>query len=437
MRSTSDPLGRNRPVSGPPGRTSRHRWAWPVAVAALAAACASPVSPAATQAPSSLAAAGSVGPSGPAAGASSGPSPAAAEFGLGRFPDAPTAPLPAATQAALQRVLDETLDRLPGVAATVLVAGEGTWSGAAGSADGTNALDTGAQFGIASVTKTFVAAEIMRLADEAKLQLDEPVKRYLPETLGLDTRDATIRDLLAMESGIPDPRLVEDPSVEADPDRAWTIDAIVDSIPDARERPGGEFAYSNTSYILLGQVIESVTGTSLTSALRDGVLADPRFERIIYQPDEHPSEPLALPFLGGTVRPDILDEGGGLLPSRAAVTSIASAGAMASDAPSLALWAYETFGGRLLSGGALEAMTDFGTGADADGYGLGVFDMAGVTGAGPDAVGNGGWEAGGYAANLTVLPSRGIVIAVLTNTSIDPVANIAPIAGRLVEALDQ
>ena len=54
---------------------------------------------------------------------------------------------------------------------------------------------------------------------------------------------------------------------------------------------------------------------SVSAALRSHILADPRLSSLVYQPEEKPAGPLALPFLGGQVRPNIIEVGGGYLPS--------------------------------------------------------------------------------------------------------------------------
>ena len=105
----------------------------------------------------------------------------------------------------LAGVLDAAVERgLPGVAATVLAPGVGTWSGAAGTADGVHPLEPSSQFAIASITKTVVAAQVMRLAEEGRLALGDPVAGpTCPSGFRFDTNGATVANLLAMESGIP------------------------------------------------------------------------------------------------------------------------------------------------------------------------------------------------------------------------------------------
>jgi len=102
---------------------------------------------------------------------------------------------------------------------------------------------------------------------------------------------------------------------------------------------------------------------------------------------------------------------------------------MASDSPALALWGYLLFGGKLVSQQSLLAMTDFGNGV----YGLGVFNQTknnAWRGAG-QAIGNGGWDDGGYASALVVVPNRGLVISVMTNIAGDPVQLVFPVAEAL------
>ena len=132
-------------------------------------------------------------------------------YSLGHFPDAPTGPFSDSTEDALQAVLDAAVgveQGRPGISATVMSAGGGVWTGAAGTADGEHPVEAGSQFNIASITKAFIAAEVMRLSEEGMVRLTDPVTEHLPASLDFDTNGATIKNLLAMESGIPDPALL-------------------------------------------------------------------------------------------------------------------------------------------------------------------------------------------------------------------------------------
>ena len=90
-----------------------------------------------------------------------------------------------------------------GMSATVMTA-NGTWSGATGSADGVRDVRVDSQFGIASITKSVIAAQVMQMVEAGELSLDTPASDYLPANFDFDTNGATIRQLLEMRAGIPD-----------------------------------------------------------------------------------------------------------------------------------------------------------------------------------------------------------------------------------------
>jgi CubicO group peptidase (beta-lactamase class C family) len=364
------------------------------------------------------------------------PSPVGVAYTLGHFPDVPTGSLPDSTKGALQAILEAAVKQgLPGVSATVLVADGGAWSGAAGTADGVHPVKVRSQFAIASITKTVIAAEIMRLSEQGKLRLSDPVSTHLPPSFHFDTNGATIENLLSMESGIPDPVLSES-AIAMDPRRAWTAQELLATVPSYRSAPGDHFVYEDANYMLLGLVIGETTGMSVAAALRSHILADPRLSSMVYQVDERPKGPLALPF-GEQLQPNFVKFGGGYLPSKAEASAPSGSGGMASDSGALAHWGFLLFGRHLLSEQSLLAMTDFGKGAAYDRYGLGVFDQTNLAnGFGVQAVGNGGWDVGGYSSALSVLPSEGIVISVMTNTAGDPVSLVFPVVQRLATVLE-
>jgi D-alanyl-D-alanine carboxypeptidase len=351
-------------------------------------------------------------------------------LGIGAFPDVPTAALPADVGAALQQIVDSAGRTLPGVSATVIQAGRGIWTGVAGTSDGQAPIEPNSQFGIASITKTVIAAEIMQLAEQGKLAISDQVSAHLPAGFQFDTNGATIQNLLSMESGIPDPGL-NLTSIRSDPMREWTPEEVLATVPSSRSRPGDHFVYEDANYMLLGLVIEATAGTSVAQALRAGVLADPRVATLVYQPAERPLGPLALPMAVPVAR------GGGYLPAMAAVSSANGSGCMASDSGALALWGYLLFGGQLLSTESLQAMTDFHPANSTDLYGMGVFDQTGLAQHFTvQTIGNGGWDDFGYSSELAVIPSKGIAIAVLTNTAGNPISLVMPIAQQLASALN-
>jgi CubicO group peptidase (beta-lactamase class C family) len=90
--------------------------------------------------------------------------------------------------------------RLPSAVAAVFSGGELAWSDAAGLADVEQRVEatTDTQYPVASITKTFTAASIMRLRDEGKLDLDDPLSRHLPEAAH---GTLTLRRMLAHAAG--------------------------------------------------------------------------------------------------------------------------------------------------------------------------------------------------------------------------------------------
>ena len=162
--------------------------------------------------------------------------------------------------------------------------GSFTWSGAAGIAkqDGQVPMTQDTPIYLASITKLYTAAAIMRLYEQGLLGLDEPMAKYLPDDLicGIHiyegheySHEITISQLLAHTSGIADyysekskngKSLFE--TFVSDQNRRWTVDETIarvrnDMVPNFK--PGTSASYSDTNYQLLGKIIESVTGKPL------------------------------------------------------------------------------------------------------------------------------------------------------------------------------
>lgn len=113
---------------------------------------------------------------------------------------------------------------------------------------------------IGSDTKTFVAVVVLQLAEEGRLDLDGGIEEYFPDLAG--ARRITVRQLLQHTSGLNDYK--EQPAVIKNAAREWTPAALI-AVAEAAGRvgrPGGPFHYSNTNYIVLGEIIQQVTGNS-------------------------------------------------------------------------------------------------------------------------------------------------------------------------------
>lgn len=347
-----------------------------------------------------------------------GASPSAAvEFPTTAFADIPENPVSVELASELQAALSDIRDKGPGGVTATVMSSDGTWSGATGRANLTRDLGVNDQFNIGSISKAVVAAQVMQLVEKGALELDDPAADHLPSHLDFDTNGATIRNLLGMRSGIPDYWAPEfERSLTDDPLRVWTTEEVLESIPAWRTPAGGGFQYSSTNYVLLGLVIEEVAGRPLVDVFRDGVLDVHGTGRLISQPHERPTAPMAMPFGGST---SALKKGGGYLPSVASVTSNGPGAVMASDAPSLARWWRAFCAGEVVSRDSLIDMTTF-----EEGYGMGVFSLYG------QAVGHTGADVG-YVAWAGCLPDTGTVIVVLRNQVVD---DIGAMAAPLVDA---
>ena len=188
-----------------------------IAVALLTSACTADAGRVAASAAPAQPASVSPGP------ASTTPAPlASTEAGayvLGRFPSTPNTQFSDPTIAALQAVLDKAVrEGLPGVTASILAAGRGAWTGAAGTSDGVKPMEVASQFGIASTTKTVIAAEIMWLAEQGLLSAGRSGVGPPARGAWISTPTVpTIRHLLSMTSGLPDPALIDDPAADRGP----------------------------------------------------------------------------------------------------------------------------------------------------------------------------------------------------------------------------
>ncbi|HYI43904.1 MAG TPA: serine hydrolase [Actinomycetota bacterium] len=207
--------------------------------------------------------------------------------------------------------------------------------------------------------------------------------------------------------------------------RAWKPAELLELVPADRSPVGDSFEYADTNYLLLGMAIEHARGRSIAEVLRHGVLNIDGVDRLIYQPDEKPTAPMAMP--GGRSIAG-LEKGGGYLPSLAGSTSDGPGAAMASDAPSLARWWRAFCAGEIVSQGSLTEMAAFDNVGE---YGLGLFEVADPYAGG---VGHTGSHVG-YVSWGGCLPESGAVVVVLHNRVVDDIGGMArPLVTALVAA---
>ncbi len=169
---------------------------------------------------------------------------------------------------------------IPGISVAIGKGDSIVWAGTAGYSDLTSKslLKKNSQFGVGSITKTFVAVVILQLVEEGRLDLNKVPADYLDLSVikSVPNSDkATLRQLLNHQSGIPTWEFQADwirkgRGSEMDVDHIWskteTLHYIQDLPPDFE--PGERYAYSNTNYTLLGLIIEKITGNDLMVEIR-------------------------------------------------------------------------------------------------------------------------------------------------------------------------
>ena len=219
---------------------------------------------------------------------------------------------------------------------------------------GTHALDdatpvgSDSLFDLASVSKTFTAATVMRLAELGQVDLDAPVAGLLPIGRGHGADDITLRMLLYHVSGLPAESFVwRDPTVPF----SERIERVLAS--PLESRPDELYRYSCVGYIAAGAVIERATGATLPELLKDLVSEPLKLPSVSYGPvdTERAVATEEQPWVGrGMLRGEVHDELNRFLGGR-----VGNAGLFAT-ADDVLTFAESFLNGRLLQSGTLAQM---------------------------------------------------------------------------------
>jgi D-alanyl-D-alanine carboxypeptidase len=276
----------------------------------------------------------------------------------------PDKPMSAADAAAIAKTVSALQAKDAAEAPAVLV---GVWDPAKGvytGAFGTSDLATGAAASvrdtvrIGSLTKTFVATVVLQLVAEGKLALDGTVGRYVPALAAryppIGTR--TVEQLLSMRSGLPDYAAAVTGRIGSEPaltSKVWTADELIEQGMKAGPvTPAGATpaSYSNTNYIVLGEIVRTVTGTSLADLVTTRLLGPDGLTHTAYPPpgDTRLASPASHGYVmaGGVGR---LTTAGGTFRAGTDVSDWTEswggdAGIMSSTVEDLARWAATGFG---------------------------------------------------------------------------------------------
>ena len=189
---------------------------------------------------------------------------------------------PSSTERDLEKTLHDVVAAgvAPGVSVAIHHPDHGWWTGAAGVADlGTRTRMTPShRFRAGSMLKPLIATAVLRQVESGALALDDTLPALLPSTIidriaGADA--LSVGMLLRHTSGIVDFAEGDfDARVQADPRHVWTLDEKLDRIAAEPPvfAPGTRWGYSNSNYLLLGEILAGVTGTPWRQAVRDDVV---------------------------------------------------------------------------------------------------------------------------------------------------------------------
>jgi D-alanyl-D-alanine carboxypeptidase len=253
---------------------------------------------------------------------------ASAAGALAASSDAPPPPLDRATYT---RELQKLADRYSGAVA-VVVTPEGTWKGAVGWADSQakRRADPDDRFAIESTTKTFVATVVLQLVGEGRLNLHDTVQHWL-RGLYLPRPPITIEQLLNHTSGVPsDFGISEAPLVRVKRIAAQGCCLFP---------PGTSSAYSNSDFVLLGLIVEKVTGRPLDQVVTSRIIRRLRLRSTSY----------------GTTHAERMTPWLGLVESFG--RPVSGDGGIISTAEDLATFFRALLGGKLLAPNQLAEMT--------------------------------------------------------------------------------
>lgn len=272
-------------------------------------------------------------------------------------------------------------------------------------------LDPETPFFIGSISKNLFATILLQLVDDGVLLLDDPLSSYVKWPRG---DEITLRMLLNHTSGIPDYfgslSLLE--SEDGVPDffsEARTPADIIRLLPKREPTfdPGSEQSYSNTNGLLVGQIIETVTGESLGTALATRIAVPLGLENTYLFDESTLDQPRARGYCGN---PGWITERGQIIDCSFADEALIDSadGSVVSSAGDLLRYHQALRGGELLSAASWDAMRTVEPGLD---NGLGYLIMTGPMG---DHQGNVGRAMGHLAASIYYL-DRDVFVVMLLN----------------------
>lgn len=314
----------------------------------------------------------------------------------------------------------------PGAAVIITDDGKVVYEGGRGLADvaAKTPITPDTVFRLGSITKQFSAAVILQLAAEGKLSLSDPLSKYLP-SFPKPGADATIAQLLNHTSGVQSYTGIPGWMSEANITRPYTTEQMVAVFKDlpSPSKPGEKWSYNNSGYVLVGAVIEAVTGKPWYQAVEERIARPLGLKTIRYGVGEEQIPKMAKGYSRGA---------NGVELARGIHMSVPhAAGALVGSVEDLAKWADALHHGKLVNAEYYARMTSPTTLPDGTttpyGFALGMLKVRER-----DAIGHGGGIPG-FSTDSVYIPGEDIFVAVFTNS--DGPATRPEIAAQVLAAL--
>ncbi len=338
-----------------------------------------------------------------------------------------------------QNVLDKNLEAFngKGVSAAVVFQDQDSWSGTSGVSFGTTAITEDMIFCTGSLTKSYIAALCLELAEEGVFCLEDSLHEWLHDYPNIDS-SITIRQLLDNTSGIYNISDNTDlwDAVFSEPAKLWTPEEVITLfLLEPYANPGAGWYYSNTNYLLLGMIINEATGSSVSSELRNRFFEPLGLDNTFFAIEE---------MLPSTVAHGWFDLSGNgsfddiSLISRNAIYSVLwTSAAIFSTAEDVAKWLSALLEGSVLNQSSLDKMLTpccMMPGTDDVGCGMGLFLMGPDNSTGTELIGYTG-RTFGYLASMFYVPDYRISVAVLINEDNTVFLDVVT-TNLILEALD-
>jgi D-alanyl-D-alanine carboxypeptidase len=282
-----------------------------------------------------------------------------------------------------------------------------------------NSIET--RYRIGSIGKQFTSAAILRLVDERKLGLDDPITKHLPG-LPASWEQATIRQLLSHTSGIPSHTSLDDSDAKLMPLK-HTPQQLIDLVRDVplKNEHGTKFRYNNMGCVLLGRIIETVSGMSYPDYLEQKLLKPLSLRNSGYDDGREVVGQLAQDYSDG---PDAVLKG-----RLVDMSNAYAAGAMYSTVDDLFAWQQMLMSGKVLSPASLTAM--FADGGHRNGLGWFIREKF------SRKLYDHGGSIGGYSSMLAYYPDDKVTVIILSNYGDEVVGKISDELARLALGVAQ